>query len=224
MIIQKSKKGLNMNTEIAPTPPGTLCNLSRRGLVKYETNPFLPDAAANTNEGVKRKNLKSKDGSQMMITNQDGSFTAPAGFWHTQEVDRTQFVKLYINGVKAFAELSGAGAQVFGLVYAELQKSPGKDMIYLNYQDVNQDITTISKATFMRGVKEILLKKFLAETLVSGRYFVNPDYIFNGDRLAIVKEFRLKRDEKSDAEWQARSQAEAEANGQRRIDDDGVTT
>lgn len=67
-------------------------------------------------------------------------------------------MKLYVNGVKAFAGLSGAGAQVFGLVYAELQKAPGKDVIYLNFPDIDQDITPISKATFMRGVKEILLK------------------------------------------------------------------
>jgi hypothetical protein len=196
-----------MNAEVEPT-------LSRRGLVKYETNPFLPDAAANTNEGTKRKTLRSKDGSQLMITSQSGETLAPAGFWHTQEVDKTQFVKLYVNGVKAFAGLSGAGAQVFGLVYAELQKAPGKDIIHLNFPDVKQDITPISKATFMRGVKEILLKKFLAETLVSGRYFVNPDYIFNGDRLAIVKEFRLKRDAVSDQAWRE----QLDQNGQQRLE------
>lgn len=184
--------------------------LSRRGLVKYETNPFLPDAAANTNQGTKRRTLRSKDGSQLMVTSQSGEQIAPAGFWHTQEVDKTQFVKLYVNGVKAFAGLSGAGAQVFGLVYAELQKSPGRDVIHLNFTEIDQDITPISKATFMRGVKEILLKKFLAETLVSGKYFVNPDYIFNGDRLAIVKEFRVRRDEVSDQKWRDQLSAPAQ--------------
>ena len=169
--------------------------------MRYETSPFLADTASNTVEGTKRRSLRSKDGSQLMVTNQTGDVIAPAGFWHTQEVDKTQFVKLYINGVKAFAGLTGAGAQVFGLVYAALQKAPGKDLIYLNFLDVDQNITPISKATFMRGVKEILLKKFLAETLVSGRYFVNPDYIFNGDRLAIVKEFRVKRDTGNDQAW-----------------------
>ena len=189
-------------------------NLSRRGLVKYETNPFLAGAALNTNEGTKRRTLRSKDGSQLMITSPSGEVVAPAGFWTTQEVDRTQFVKLYINGVRAFAGLSGAGAQVFGLVYAELQKNPGKDVIYLNYLDIDQSISTISRATFMRGVKEILIKKFLAETLVSGRYFVNPDFIFNGDRLAMVKEYRVKRDTASDQVWRER----LEAKGQLRLD------
>lgn len=188
-------------------------SLSRRGLTRYEANPFLGAASLSTNEGTKRRTLKSKDGSQLMVTNQAGEVLAPAGFWQTQEVDKTQFVKLYINGVKAFSGLSGAGAQVFGLVYAELQKAVGKDVIYLNFLDIDQALTKISKATFMRGVKEILLKKFLAETLVSGRYFVNPDYIFNGDRLAIVKEYRIKRDEASDVKYRD----QLEARGQERL-------
>lgn len=188
--------------------------LSRRGLQKYKTNPFIEKTAENTTEGTKRRSIKSKDGTQMMITSSDGNFAAPAGFWTTQEVDKTQFIKLYINGVKAFAELSGAGAQMFSLVYEELQKNPGKDVIFLSYQDINQNITKISKATFMRGIKEILQKKFLAETMVSGRYFVNPDYIFNGDRLALVKEFRIKRDAASDQAWRE----QLEARGQMRLE------
>ena len=200
-----------MNTEITDFAP----SLSRRGLVKHKVNPFLPDASASTNEGMKRRTLTSKDGSQLMVTTQAGEQVAPAGFWHTQEVDKAQFVKLYINGVKAFAGLTGAGAQVFGLVYAALQKTPGKDVIYLNFLELDQEITPISKATFMRGMKEILLKRFLAETLVSGKYFVNPDYIFNGDRLAIVKEFRIKRDSSSDHAWRQK----LEAAGQLRIEE-----
>lgn len=187
--------------------------LSRRGLTRYAVNPFLDDASLNTNEGVKRRTLRSKDGSQLMVTNQAGEVIAPAGFWQTQEVDKTQFVKLYVNGVKAFAGLSGAGAQVFGFIYAELQKTVGKDTIYLNFADIDQAVTPVSKATFMRGIKEVLLKKFLAETLVTGRYFVNPDYIFNGDRLAIVKEYRIRRDEASDVKYRD----QLEARGQERL-------
>lgn len=205
MILKVSKIGANVTTNET--------TLSRRGLTRYAINPFLGDASMNTNEGTKRRTLRSKDGAHLMVTNQAGEVLAPAGFWHTQEVDKTQFVKLYVNGVKAFAGLSGAGAQVFGFIYAELQNAIGKDSIYLNFADIDQSVTPISKATFMRGIKEVLLKKFLAETLVTGRYFVNPDYVFNGDRLAIVKEYRLKRDESSDAKFRER----LEHAGQKRL-------
>ena len=37
---------------------------------------------------------------------------------------------------------------------------------------------------------EVLLN---AETYVATYYFINPNYIFNGNRIAIVKEYILKR-------------------------------
>lgn len=188
--------------------------LSKRGLVRYGTNPFLPTAAANTNEGTKRKPLRSKDGTQLMVTTQSGDQIGPAGFWHTQEVDKTQFVKLYVNGVKAFAQLTSAGARVFELIYLELQKAVGKDFIYMSFQEIDQTVTPLPKTTFLRGMKEVCVKGFLAESKVQNKYFVNPDYIFNGDRLAIVKEFRLKRDISTDEAYRQ----ELEARGQQRLE------
>lgn len=58
-----------------------------------------------------------------MIVGETGEIVAPvAGFWQAQEVDAAKFVKLYINGVKAFKELTNAGTKVFELLYLEVQK------------------------------------------------------------------------------------------------------
>ena len=40
-----------------------------------------------------------------------------AGFWHAEEVDNAKFIKLYVNGVKAFKDLKGPGTKVFELMY-----------------------------------------------------------------------------------------------------------
>jgi Firmicute plasmid replication protein (RepL) len=168
-----------------------IATLSRRGSIKHMTNPFVSSASSNTSNSYKRVSTK---GDQMMVVSQNtGEIIAPAGFWQAQEVDKTQFVKLYINGVKAFAELSGSGTKMFSFLYTRIQENIGKDVIYLNFQDVDQLITPLSKATFMRGMKELLDKDFIAETMVVGRYFLNPDFMWNGDRLAFVKEYRLKK-------------------------------
>lgn len=190
-----------------------LKKFSRRGLIRHETNPFLPAASAGTNEGTKRRAIKSKDGSQMTVSSQDGSFVAPAGFWYTQEVDKTQFVKLYVNGVKAFTGLTSAGARVFELIYLSVQKSIGKDIIYISFSEIDQSVSQIPKTTFLRGMKEVCVKGFLAESKTQNKYFVNPDYIFNGDRLAIIKEYRLARDQSSDTKYRE----ELEARGQLRL-------
>lgn len=176
---------------------------SKRGLVKYNQNPFIADAASNTKQGVKR--ISNKDGNRMMIVSENtGEIIAPAGFWQAQEVDKTQFVKLYINGVKAFKDLTGAGTKVFEVLYLKVQESIGKDFLYLSLTEIDQQASPMSKATYMKGMKELIIKGFIAESMVQNKYYLNPDYMWNGDRLAFVKEYRKSqarprpRDEKKD--------------------------
>ena len=159
--------------------------------VRYDKNPFIGNALVNTKAGHKK--VMSKDGSTMMVVNTDsGEIVAPAaGFWQTQEVDRTQFVKLYINGVKNLKELSKAGTMVFELLYQQVQNNIGKDQILLTHGAIDQDLMEVSKTTFHRGLSELIEKGFIACTKSVGVYFLNPDFLWNGDRLTFVKEFRI---------------------------------
>lgn len=175
--------------------------LMRRGVALFEKNPYVIAASVNTNEGTKRKTLRSKDGTTLMITSQSGEVVAPAGFWQTQEVDKTQFVKLYVNGVKAFRDLTSPGTKMFEVLYLEVQGKIGKDKIYLSFNAIQQELTPMSEATYTRGMRELISKGFIAASVLQGWYFINPDYMWNGDRLAFVKEYRLKRDDVSDQAW-----------------------
>lgn len=161
---------------------------SKRG-IRYDHNPFVGDAAENTKQGIKR--ISNKDGSRMMVVNETTrEIVAPAGFWQAQEVDKTQFVKLYVNGVKAFKDLTGAGTKVFEVLYHKVQNNIGKDTLWLTYPSLDQLETPMGETTFYRGMKELLEKGFIAESLTPGMYYLNPDYMWNGDRLAFVKEFK----------------------------------
>lgn len=130
----------------------------------------------------------------MIVGRDTGEIHGPAGFWQAQEVDKTQFVKLYVNGVKAFKELTGAGTKVFELLYLAIQQNIGKDEVVLSFGKVDQKATPLSQKTFIRGVKELLEKDFIAESMTPSVYFVNPDFVWNGDRLSFVKSYRLKQD------------------------------
>jgi hypothetical protein len=161
---------------------------SKRG-ERYEHNPFINLAVTNTKKGVKR--ISNKDGNRMMVVSENtGEIVAPAGFWYAQEVDKTQFVKLYVNGVKEFKNLAGAGAKVFEILYLRVQENIGKDQIWLTFPNIDQKITPMGETTFYRGMKELLDKEFIAESFTPGLYFLNPDYMWNGDRLAFVNEYR----------------------------------
>ncbi len=176
----------------------TASKLSRRGAEKHMRNPFIAGAVANTKTGVKR--ISNRDGNRMLVVSQTtGEIVAPAGFWQAQEVDKSQFVKLYVNGVKALKELTSAGTKVFELLYLEVQKNIGKDEVWLSFTTIDQDASKISRTTFFKGMKELVEKGFVAESTAQNRYFINPDYMWNGDRLAFVKEYRLKSQSKNNS-------------------------
>jgi hypothetical protein len=184
---------------------------TRRGLTLYDKNPYVEIASLSTQEGARRRSLASSDGTKLMITDGEKNL-APAGFWQYEEVDKTKFVKLYVNGVKAFKELSKAGTAVFEILYVEMQKTIGRDRVYLSYVGMSAEFD-LSQATFTRGMRELIDKKFVAPTSSVGWYWVNPDYMWNGDRLAFVKEYRVKRDEASDVRYRDN----LEARGQERL-------
>lgn len=159
---------------------------SRRGLSQYNANPFVSPGLIET----RTKRLTNNKGGMMVVNRETNKVVAPiAGFWQAHEVDNTKFVKLYINGVKAFRDLTSAGTKVFELLYLEVQKNIGKDLIWLSFGEIDQAATPMGKATFMRGMRELIEKGFLAESTTQSKYFLNPDYIWNGDRLAFVREY-----------------------------------
>jgi hypothetical protein len=154
---------------------------TRRGVLVHKQNPFMLTVR------TKVKRVTNKRGDMMLVSAETGEIANPvAGFWEAQEVDSSKFVKLFVNGVKALAELSNAGTRVF-----EMQNNIGKDQVSLSYSlldDAQQE--AISRRTFSRGIAELIEKEFIAATAIAGQYWVNPDFIWNGDRLAFVKEFR----------------------------------
>lgn len=177
------------NQEKSTTAPA---KKSRRGMTRYAENPFLDAALASQKTRTKR--ITNSTGDHLMIVSENtGEVVGPAGFWHTEEVDQTKFIKLYVNGVKAVKELTSAGTKLLELLYLEMQRNIGKDQAHMSFAAVDQTLNPISEATFYRGMKELVEKGFLAESMSTGLYFVNPDYLWNGDRLAFVKEYRLKQ-------------------------------
>jgi hypothetical protein len=159
---------------------------TRRGVALFEENPFMLDMTTKTRRIVNRR------GDMELINRETGEIAAPiAGFWEAQEVDSTKFVKLFVAGVKALKELTGAGTKVFEVLYQNIQEEAiGKDQIYLSFFNVDQALTPMSQATYKRGMSELIAKGFLASTPNQNWYWLNPSYVFNGDRLAFVKEYR----------------------------------
>ena len=167
---------------------------SRRGLTVYRENPSIKQAIVSMKTGVKR--ISNTSGNEMIIASKStGEIVTgvDVGFHQRVKVDKTQFVKLYIQGVTAFTGLSKTGASVLEMVIAETHKNAGKDSVYSSAR-LAEDIWSISRRSYMRGIKELLEKGILFEQLDENWYFINVNYIFNGDRLAFLKTYELKRE------------------------------
>lgn len=163
---------------------------TKRGFPVYRTNPSIP----SPNELPTRSKRFEVPGGKaaVIVDNSTGEIKGIGGmgFWWQEEVDKSRFVKMFLDGVRQAAGLSKTGMQVFELVYHQMQAAPGSDEIKLN-QYVARD-HGISDRTYQRGVRELLEKEFLFRSPSDGVFFVNIRFMFNGDRLAFVRTYHLK--------------------------------
>ena len=159
--------------------------IRRRELPTYETNPSMQVVSDKTKIGT--RHIPNREGDKLMVIDADGTVIADAGFHEIIEVDRTQFIKFYVDGVTLFNGLSSPGTKVFKIVYKFVISNPNTYIIYMHHKD-----TTLGKATFDRGLTELLANEIIYKSTKPNLFYLNVNYMFNGNRLALVKEYRLK--------------------------------
>jgi len=161
----------------------------KRGVKIYQTNPSIPSEAE-----IKR-NKRAQIGTEMrglVVDNGSGEILGHGGAiaYEWEEVDKERFVKLYLAGLKQAAGLTKAGLAVFELVYKKVRENPGKDTVLLDSLS-----SGLEERTYQRGLRELFEKEFLFRSMNPGLFFVNIRFMFNGDRLAFVKGYKLRQDQ-----------------------------
>lgn len=161
-----------------------------KGQPVYDRNPSLPD---KTEIAKPRKTKMGNDKRGLVINTETGEVVGGGGasFYDFEEVDKERFVKLYLAGLKNAVGLSKAGMVVFQAVYDHMRENPNTDTLGLAPQFLG-----MSQPQFSRGLRELLEREFLYRHPVPNQYWVNIRYMFNGDRLAFVKGYKLKPDPK----------------------------
>jgi hypothetical protein len=165
---------------------------SRRGFKRYARNPSVPDKGLSTR--MRPVKIPGTDKGMLFADGGTGELIG-AGvrhFFKFEEVDSSRFVKLFLDGMKQAAGLSKAGMAVFELVYRQLQEKPNSDEIALSWHLAKTLGLDIPERTYRHGLRQLLEREFLYESLVDGLYFVNIRYMFNGDRLTFIRGYKLK--------------------------------
>lgn len=163
---------------------------TRYGQPVYSSNPSLPSVGEISKS---RRTKLGDDKRGVVISTETGEVIGGGGasFYDFEEVDKEQFVKLYLAGFKNAVGLSKAGLEVFQAVYDQMRDNKNNDVVILSAIQ-----TGMVERSFQRGVKELLEREFLFRHPAAGLFWVNIRYMFNGDRLAFVKGYKLKPDPK----------------------------
>lgn len=165
---------------------------TRRGFRIYESNPSLSDRLPSR---ISQSKL-NKMGNAYMVAPGTGEVVSSGafGFVSEKEVDTEEFVKIYLAGIRKYGELSKAGATLFEFVYQAMSglQAKDKDTVEINYILAQRWKPDFARATYFRGMNELLAKEFIFRSMAADVYFVNVRFMFNGDRLVLVQSYKRK--------------------------------
>ena len=187
-------------------------------VVRYKTNPFLSDMVVNLREKQVRLGPLGKD--SHVLVNESTGHTQGTHLVTYRYVDNEQFLKLFTRNIALTFDLTSPGIKAFNVLCWVVQAGAlAKDEVALDsfaledflaaHQGRNPPIKDFSIATFKRGLAELETAKLIAKTVRKGRYFVNPSFVFNGDRVAFSTVIERKKESLQD---------ELEARGQQRLE------
>jgi len=165
---------------------------TKRGFPIYDRNPSVPSPNGLP---TRMKPVKIANGNRAMIIGKDtGELLgdAHAVFFEMQAVDRGQFVKMYLAGIKNTAKLTKAGMQVFEIVYNQVRENPQTDKIELNVYLAKKFGMEMSERTYQRGLRELLESEFLYRSPSADVFFININFMFNGNRVTLAQSYYLK--------------------------------
>ncbi len=162
----------------------------RTTAVKHKKNPFLAETVASVELGTKTVTFGT---GEHLANVETGEMAGEAAFKMTKVVDKSQFLMMYLGMQSAFWQLSQRAHKVLRVIFHEAQyRAIGKDEIYLSWE-VAQEVfeaegIKMSRATYFRGVAELVEKRIIAESIRTSIFFLNPTLLFNGNRATFIQQ------------------------------------
>ncbi|MGL5952140.1 MAG: replication/maintenance protein RepL [Providencia rustigianii] len=161
---------------------------------RHKTNPFLQDMIIPVKGKQVRLSALGKDAN--VLVNQNTGEMHGTHVTTYKKVDGEQFVKLFTSNIALTFDLSAQGIKAFSvLMWAIQNKAISKDEVYLDTHtredfidahDNKEKPLRLSQPTFARGLAELTKAQIIAKTIRQGCYWINPNFVFNGDRIAFT--------------------------------------
>ena len=161
---------------------------------KFEKNPFVFDNTDNAILSLQLPTKKQKKivGSSNLVVEDTFTGEVVGGnfLWTEKVIDEEQFAKVYLKEMHHLYGLKRTGLQTLHYLLSKLE--PNKDLVYIFYPDMQDFCGWTNKRTCYTGLKELIAHKFIAPSFMSGWWFINPQIIFNGNRLTLITNYTKK--------------------------------
>lgn len=163
---------------------------------RYRENPFIHDMLVPMKNKMVRLSPLGQENN--VLINQSTGEVRGTHVITYKKVDSSQFIKLFTQNIALTFDLGAAGVKAFLVLLWTMQREAISvdqvplDLItlenFLNNNSVspNGNPLVLSKATFKRGLLELEKNQIIARTVRPGVYFINPNFVFNGDRVAFT--------------------------------------
>jgi hypothetical protein len=172
--------------------------LSLKAMKSQMMSPLINPLVERQNFRTKRRLVMSGRGEDL-VNAVTGEIAGVAAIHQVEERDDAEFVKVFAAGVAASYELTKAAQRVFQVVLDQYQRTPMSrgyaDSVELFWfgDGINGRDLEMSERTWMRGLKELLMKQFIYPK-TSSSYWTNPALFFKGDRVLFIKEYRRRKE------------------------------
>ena len=159
-----------------------------KNVIKYAKNPFINSDIIKIDQ--ERRQILAGTTKNVLVNTETGETEGITLLARYKEVDKSQFVKLFINEVSVLFDLSKAGIRVFGYVLQCLRVN--KDEIFINIPELIKYCKYKTTPQAYRGLAELVKNKIIAMSSRYSFWYINPNIVFNGDRIMFIKEYRIK--------------------------------
>lgn len=170
-------------------------------LERYKENPFTTGMIIPVKGKQVQLSPMGKDDN--VLVNQSTGEVQGTHVTTYKKVDSAQFIKIFPAQIGAIFELKAAGIKALGLLMWLLKdsKSIDKDRVLVDSYSLEDFLKSnegenikLSAATMKRGLNELEKASIIAKTIRKGFYFINPNFIFNGNRIAFTNIIEKKEE------------------------------
>lgn len=167
-------------------------------LPKYLENPFIDKAVSviESNRGQKKQFMSGNRGVQQIVANVDtGEIVGQSVFAKVVEVDEDKFAKLYLSELALLWDLTKPALRVFTYILSILR--PNDDRVFIDIEEALKHTNYASKESLFLGLRELVKAGIIARSERFYMYFVNPMFVFNGNRITFARTYVKKSKSKT---------------------------